>query len=102
MAEIPAADLLHDMKQTQKGNTHHEAVHHENASSADSTEKQEKDIERTASHGAGYELSHLPLDEHGEYRVTLKTWAVVVVSAIAAKDVGVQLLISYSGSCRFL
>ena len=80
MADIPSSDILHDMKQTQKDTAHHETVPHEGSSNADSNEKSGKDIEKTASHGAGYELSHLPIDEHGEYVVTMKTWAVVVVS----------------------
>ena len=80
MADIPSSDILHDMKQTQKDTTHHETIPHEGSSNADSNEKSGNDIEKTASHGAGYELSHLPVDEHGEYVVTMKTWAVVVVS----------------------
>lgn len=74
------------MKQTEKSDTHRETTsHYENPSNMEGNEKSPKDIERTASHGAGYELSHLPVDEHGEYMVTLKTWAVVVVRFATSK-----------------
>ena len=77
MADISAADILHDMKQGDKATNGTGTAHHENVPN----EKSVQDIERTASHGAGYELN-LPVDEHGEYVVTMKTWAVVVVSCI--------------------
>ena len=82
MTDIPSTDVLHDMKETEKKAQHNGTTHHEGTSSPDSNEKSQKDVERIASHGAGYELSHLPVDEHGEYVVTMKTWAVVVVSLL--------------------
>lgn len=81
MADIPAANILHEMKETEK-NAHDEKSSHHEVASTNGNEKSEKDIERTASHGAGYDLSHLPVDDDGEYVVTMKTWAVVVVSSI--------------------
>lgn len=86
MADIPSTDILHDMKKSEKQNPDNDTAHHEGSSSVDSNEKSQKDVERTASHGAGYELSHLPIDEHGEYVVTMKTWAVVVVSSIQVSE----------------
>ena len=81
MADIPSNDVLHDMKETEK-NTHHEGSnHHEANSTTDSNGKSQKDIEKTAA-DADWQLAHLPVDEHGEYVVTMKTWAVVVVSLI--------------------
>ncbi|KAK3683274.1 hypothetical protein LTR37_020387 [Vermiconidia calcicola] len=74
MADITATDILHDMKESKK-----HAVHEEYAGS---NEKSQHDIERTASHGAGYDLSNIPLED-GEYAVTAKTWAVVVVLAMS-------------------
>jgi hypothetical protein len=85
MADIPSTDVLHDMKETVKKTQHNDTTHHEGSSSLDSNEKPQKDVERTASHGAGYELSHLPVDEHGEYVVTMKTWAVVVVGILCIR-----------------
>lgn len=79
MADIPSTDVLYDMKHSQKATTDTDTAHHEDASNASSNEKSEHDIEKTASHGVGYGLSHLPVGEHGEYVVTMKTWAVVVV-----------------------
>ncbi len=84
MADITSNNVLHNMKETEKHghhDHHDEGAHFENGSSRDSNGNG-KDIEKTASHGAGYDLSHQPLDEHGEYKVTMKTWAVVVVSMI--------------------
>jgi hypothetical protein len=70
------------MKETEKNTHHDDSAHYENSSTPDSNGKSKDDIEKTASHGAGYDLSHLPIDEHGEYKVTMKTWAVVVVSIV--------------------
>ena len=80
MADIPSTGVLHNMKETEKNTHHDENAHYENSS--DGNGKSKDDIEKTASHGAGYDLSHLPVDEHGEYKVTMKTWAVVVVSIV--------------------
>ena len=80
MADIPSTDVLHNMKETKKGH-HDNSAHYENSSNTDSNGVS-KDIEKTASHGAGYDLSHLPIGEDGEYKVTMKTWAVVVVSIV--------------------
>jgi hypothetical protein len=86
MADIPSSDFLHDMKETEK--THHEGGnHHEASSTTDSNGKSQKDIEKTAPNDADWQLSHLPVDEHGEYVVTMKTWAVVVVSFIYMRRV---------------
>lgn len=82
MANNPSTDVPHDMRETGKKTQHNDSTHHEGTSSPDSNEKPLKDVERTASHDAGYELSHLPIDEHGEPVVTMKTWAVVVVSLL--------------------
>ena len=82
MADIPSRNALHNLKDTEKATYHEGGTAHGGTSSPDSNEKSQKDIERTAPHGAGYELSHLPIDEHGEYVVTMKTWAVVVVSHV--------------------
>ena len=90
MADIPSNDVLHDMKESAQKTQHNDATHREGNSSLDSNEKPAKDVERTASHGAGYELSHLPVDEHGEYVVTMKTWAVVVVSLFYIQFFGVR------------
>lgn len=78
MADIAATDVLHDMKQTQK----HGGQHHEHSPNTNGSEDSQRDMEKTASHGAGYDLSHIPMDD-GEYRVTAKTWAVVVVLSLS-------------------
>lgn len=80
MADLPAADILHDMRESEKRTELGQSTHREDTESPDSNEKTYKDVERTASHGQGYELSHLPIDEHGEYVVTMKTWMVIIVS----------------------
>jgi hypothetical protein len=80
MADIPSNDVLHDMKEIAK-NMHHEGSNYYEANSpTDSNDKSQEDIEKTAPNGADWQLSHLPVDERGEYVVTMKTWAVVVVS----------------------
>ena len=68
MADVTATDVLHQMKQTEKGDQdeHREAL---------PAAQNGNDLEKHASHGAGYDLSHLPMDD-GEYVVTAKTWAV--------------------------
>ncbi len=80
MADITATDILHDMKGSKKSALHRE--HHDVSSNASNHEKSQQDIERTASHGAGYDLSNIPIED-GEYVVTAKTWAVVVVLALS-------------------
>jgi hypothetical protein len=74
MANILAADILHDMKHHEKGTTHAHLEHDQSNSDSSLT-----DMEKTASHGAGYDMDGIPMDD-GEYRVTAKTWAVVIVS----------------------
>ncbi len=84
MADIPSSDVHHDMKET-ANNTHHEGNnHHEATSTTDSNGKSQKDMEKSE---ADWQLSHLPVDEHGESVVTMKTWFVVVVSLIHIRSV---------------
>ncbi len=69
-------DTLHAMKHDQKGTKH---VHNENqVEGSHSSDSEKTDLEKHASHGAGYDLSGLPVED-GEYIVTAKTWAVVMV-----------------------
>lgn len=82
MADIPSADVLHDMKDSEKQRHHENSNHHENNSNTDSNERSQKDVEKTAANNPDWQLSHLDVDEHGEYVVTMKTWAVVVVSIV--------------------
>lgn len=78
MADIQALDILHDMKHTEKGSKH---VHNEHQieKSSNSSNSAQDDLEKHPSHGAGYDLSEIPVAD-GEYVVTAKTWLVVIVS----------------------
>lgn len=83
MADITAADTLHEMKAANRGAHHHEDREHRDVdSNSSSNDKSQRDIEKTASHGAGYDLDNIPMQD-GEYVVTAKTWAVVVVLALS-------------------
>ena len=75
MADIQALDILHDMKHSEKGTKH---VHNENQLDRNSSNSAQDDLEKHASHGAGYDMSSIPVAD-GEYVVTAKTWAVVIV-----------------------
>ena len=81
MADITATDVLHQMKNTQKGTHHHHNEHGGTAGSSDSNSVK-TDLEKHASHGAGYDMSGIPVED-GEYVVTAKTWAVVIVLALS-------------------
>ncbi len=74
MADIAAADVLHNMHNAKKGKDHAHLEHDK----GDSGDSSLNDVEKTASHGAGYDLDGIPMD-NGEYKVTAKTWAVVMV-----------------------
>ncbi|KAK5000119.1 hypothetical protein LTR66_000981 [Elasticomyces elasticus] len=69
--DIMTADIQHDMK--------HQARHVEHSST---NSEQASDLEKHPSHGAGYKLDHIPIED-GHYVVTMKTWAVVVVLALS-------------------
>ena len=70
-------DTLHAMKHDAKGTKH---TDHENRLDGSySSDSDKTDLEKHVSHGAGYDMSGLPV-ENGEYVVTAKTWAVVIVS----------------------
>ncbi len=71
--DIRALDTLHTMKQTEKGTVHAHVEHDKINSDSSLT-----DMEKTASHGAGYDMDGIAMD-NGEYVVTAKTWAVVMV-----------------------
>lgn len=72
MADIRTIDTLHTMKQTEKGGHAHIEKEHSNSDSS------LVDMEKTASHGAGYDMDGIPMTDD-EYVVTAKTWAVVIV-----------------------
>jgi hypothetical protein len=76
MVDITAADLLHAMKQDERGPGYAHKEHDKSTSDSSLT-----DMEKTASHGAGYDMDGIPMN-NGEYRVTAKTWAVVIVSLL--------------------
>ncbi len=73
MADIRAIGTLHTMKHSEKGTTHAHVEHDNNNSDSALT-----DLEKTASHGVGYDMDGIAMD-NGEYVVTAKTWAVVMV-----------------------
>ncbi|KAI1620443.1 fungal trichothecene efflux pump [Exophiala viscosa] len=81
MADIRAMDLEHSMKHTAVGTKH---SHHENANELGNNNlpSSAEDLEKHPSHGAGYDMSHLPMED-GEYIVTAKTWAVVATLAFS-------------------
>lgn len=78
MADVTAIDSFNQMKHNEKGTTHHQEEHHEGRLEVES-EESNTDLEKHASPGTDYDLSHVQTEE-GEYVVTAKTWVVVVVS----------------------
>lgn len=72
MAGTPPADAVHDTEKTKNGAYHHESADDRNLSITSSNEKRRNDLEQN-------ELARLPI-EQGGYDVTMKTWAVVMVS----------------------
>jgi len=95
MADIRAMDLEHSMKHTVAGTKH---SHHENASElgnrSGNLPSSAEDLEKHPSHGAGYDMSHLPVED-GEYVVTPKTWAVVAVGFRHIKHADHLLIINF-------
>lgn len=67
--DIMTADIQHDMK--------HKVQHAEHSSV---NSERISNLEKHPSHGAGYKLDGIPIED-GQYVVTMKTWAVVVVSS---------------------
>jgi hypothetical protein len=65
MGDIQAVDVLHNEHQVE-------------TPSNSSNNSAQDDLEKHASHGAGYDMSGIPVAD-GEYVVTAKTWAVVIV-----------------------
>lgn len=75
-----AIDLEHSMKHTRAGVIHSQHEHaSEHGKLGNNLSSSGEDLEKHASHGAGYDTSHIPKVD-GDYVVTAKTWAVVVVS----------------------
>jgi hypothetical protein len=94
--DILSADIQHDMKHADgKPHAHHvETAHHvENSSASDSIGA----LEKGPSHSAGYDLKGIPV-ENGEYVVTAKTWAVVMVSK-TIQQLRKRCLLTYKGPC---
>lgn len=82
MANILGVDILHEMKHGRHGeNGEKEKNFAHNEHDKASNESSLTDMEKTALQGAGYDMDGIAMD-NGEYRVTAKTWAVVIVSVL--------------------
>ena len=74
-----ASDGVHDTSDAEKRAQHERSTHHEGSSSPDSDEREPKDVEKSKLQDGENEVVFVPFPEPV---VTMKTWAVVVVSLI--------------------
>ncbi len=102
VADMPSTTDPHNTSEPKKMIDLEDSTHHEGTESPDSNEKSHKDVERTASDGQDYELRHLPVNEYGEPVVTMKTWAVIIVSYYGIRALSSCSLIAAAGARNFI